>query len=298
MRLTDLEITLLGESKGRRYYLALYHGRIKILGQKPNTEAAKQVAKIARMHRAKILVLPLYFNTGPLLEFFGLPRARNIKKYFEQISDRSIRALSSVAMTERISIIVTGFLEKAGAHHYISSLLINHEGRIISRYRKLVLSSTESIFNIVPGKDISIFSIRGLNIAIVINDEVMYPELLRIYRILGADLYVLPLNPCSYKYSMTTYIARARIEENKTPLIVLGSIIEYRGDLAGGAPTIIYDEEGNKIYEYNGSKPNLILLPLNTFKKNRGLGDLDKLIHIMKIYRRALKNSIPRVSVE
>ena len=299
MRLDDLEITLLGEGRGRKYYLALYHGKIKLFARKYNTDVAKQVARIARLHRAKVLVLPLYFNTGPVLEFTNLSRKRYVKRVFEQVSDQSIRALSTIAMAERLNIIVPGSLEKAGAHYYISRLLINHEGRIVSKYRKLILSNIESLYNIVPGKDIGIFNTRSLNIGVAINDEILYPELLRIYKILGSDLVISPMNPFNYKYSMATYIAKSRIEENNLPLIIMGSIIEFRGDLGGGAPTIIYDEEGNKIYEYNGIKPNLILLPMNFFRrKSKVIGDLDRLIHIMKIYRKILRNSGMQVGIE
>lgn len=299
MRLDDLEITLLDGGKGKKYYLALYHGKIKLFARKYNTDVVKQVTKIARLHRAKVLVLPLYFNTGPVLEFTNLSKKRYVKRVFEQVSDQSIRTLSTIAMAERLNIIVPGFLEKAGAHYYISKLLINHEGKIVNKYRKIVLSNIESLYNIVAGRDVGIFSIRNLNIGITINDEILYPELLRIYKILGSDLIISPMNPFNYKYSMATYIARSRIEESNLPLIVMGSIIEFRGDLGGGAPTIIYDEEGNKIYEYNGTKPNLILLPISFFKrKNRAIGDLDKLIHIMKIYRKILRNSSMQISIE
>jgi len=170
----------------------------------------------------------------------------------------------------------------------ISSSLINHEGRLENKYRKLILSNIESLYNIVPEKDISsiLFNTRSLNIGVATNNEILYPKLLRIYKILGSDLVIFPMNTFNYKYSMTTYIAKSRIEENNLSLIMMGSVIEFRGELGGGAPTIIYDEEGSKIYEYKGTKPTLILLPMNFFRrKSKVIGDLDKLIHNMKTYR-------------
>ncbi len=255
----SVKIDFIGERTRDRKNIAIVHGKVKIDAKRLNLEFIRRIIRIASAYSVRVTILPPYFNTGPILEYSDLSKKRYTKRRFEQVSDHTIQVLRRLALLESTSIIVPAFLEKAGAHYYVSSLFIGRDGSLKYRYKKIVLSDIESQYNIVSGREVNVFASKIFNFGVVINDEILYPELFKLYRVQGCNFFLVALNPLVYKYYYVSYIARSRVRETYSPIALIGSIIEYH-KVEGGAPTVIYDSDGDMIYEYNGLDPKIIII--------------------------------------
>lgn len=284
MQLLDIEIIYAGKDKvlksPRRGYVAVYHGLTRLYSRKLNVERVKLVAKIARAKKARILVLPPYFNTGPILEFSDLSKKKYMLRLFESTSDSTIDSLKGIALSERIDIVVSSFLEKAGAHHYITSLLVLKDGSIGGKYRKILLSEKEDLYGIKGGRKIIVFSTSRMNYGIVINDEIMVPELCRGLKALGANVIIVPINPLDFKYKMVYVVGRVRAIENSIAVLFVGGIVEHHEKIISAAPTVLISASGEPLFEYNKNKPALILFDANSL-----VGEPAGLLEVLTLYQ-------------
>ncbi|WFO75700.1 carbon-nitrogen hydrolase family protein [Desulfurococcaceae archaeon MEX13E-LK6-19] len=294
MRLPDIEIIYADKEDSvkspRKSYVAVYHGLTRIYSRKLNIERIKVIAKIARAKRARALILPAYFNTGPIIEFSDLSQRKYMLRLFEQVSDTTIDSLRGIALSERIDILVSSFLEKAGAHHYISSLMILKDGSIGGRYRKILLSEKEDLYGVKSGKKIVVFNTSKINYGVVINDEIMVPELCRGLKALGANIIVVPVNPLGFKYKMAYIVGRVRALENDIAVLFVGGVIEHHDKIVSAAPTVLISNAGDPLFEYNENKPALIFFDIDTLaKESAGILDVLTIYHINKIVFSELK---------
>ncbi len=291
----EVKIDFIGKKSRERKNIAIIHGRVKINARRKNLEVIRRFIRVARLYGSRVVILPPFFNTGPIMEFNDLSKKRYVKRRFEHITDQSIQVVRGLAISESISIIVPAFLEKAGAHYYVSSLYIGMDGRLRCRYKKIVLSDIESLYNIVSGKEANVFYTRIFNFGVLINEEILYPEIFKLYRIQGCNFFLVALNPFTYQYPYTSFIARSRALENSSPIALLGSIVEYHS-VEGGAPTVIYNCNGDLVYEYNGLEPKIIIINPDSIQANdlepseyARIMNLNKLL--LKTFRRINKKS-------
>ncbi|RLG81777.1 MAG: hypothetical protein DRO40_09205 [Thermoprotei archaeon] len=287
-----------GDSSGSKY-IAIYHGVTRLYAKKYNVEKTKMIAKIARAKNARLLILPPYFNTGPVLEYSDNAMRRYVNRLFEQVSDSSIRAMKNTALSEDIDVFITSFLEKSGAYYYISSMLIDREGVIVDKYRKIVLTDVESSYGVHSGRSPGLFVSSRMKIGVLIENEVFVPELARVLSISGVDLLITSLNPLDYSHKMISTIGRARAIENGLHHILVGSIVEFHNKVVCSAPTIIYDYDGNIVFEYNSIEPAIIFIEQDYLLKkiNPPIDPVDSvIIHriISKYYKRIYKEFYER----
>lgn len=285
----QVDVDYLGKSDAGRY-IAIVHCRIIAFARKRNIQNVIKNIRLAKKLGARHIILPPFFNTGPVVGIDGVSE-ETCKKFFELTSDKTAKIIAALARLERVNIIVSGFLEKAGAYHYVSSLFINYEGKLLAKRRKLVVSSKEVANGIKAGKSIDLFRIKGLAIGVVIDDEVYYPEIARVYRVLGASAMIASINPLYVNYLTLSHILKTRVEENSLPLMVPGSVLYVSNSFKGLVPSMVYRCDGSKIYEYGGLEQKLILVPLETLTSDvKSNSDFESLTHIGRIYFKALKD--------
>ncbi|MEM2235286.1 MAG: carbon-nitrogen hydrolase family protein [Desulfurococcaceae archaeon] len=285
----QVDVDYLGKSDAGRY-IAIIHCKVIAFARKRNIQNVIKNIRLAKKLGARYIILPPFFNTGPVVGIDGVSEETR-KKFFELTSDKTAKIIAALARLERVNIIVSGFLEKAGAYHYVSSLFINYEGKLLAKRRKLVVSSKEVANGIKAGKSIELFRIKGLTIGVVIDDEVYYPEIARVYRVLGASAMIASINPLYVNYLTLSHILKTRVEENSLPLMVPGSVLYVSNSLKGLVPSMVYRCDGSKIYEYGGLEQRLILVPLETLTSGvKSNNDFESLTHVGKIYFKALKD--------
>jgi predicted amidohydrolase len=133
-------------------------------------------------------------------------------------TDNVINRLSSSAKAQSLWV-VAGIAEKDGEDLYNTAIVLNPEGVVHARYRKIHLyyPSGEGIFK--PGDDLVTFVIKDFRIGLMICYDVRFPELARSLALQGVDLLIVPTAWPFPRVEHWQVLTRARAIENQCYLI-------------------------------------------------------------------------------
>ena len=172
--------------------------------------------------------------------------------------------LGNIARQHRIYI-VAGLLERDGPVVYNTAVLIDREGKLAGRYRKMALPREEIEGGVTPGDSYPVFDTDFGRIGMMICWDLEFPEVARQLAIQGAEVILLPI------WGGNLTLASARSIENQVWLV------SSSYDMKTG----IFDLEGNLVAEANEQEPVAVVqVDLNQHLYWPWLGDL--------------KNRIPR----
>jgi predicted amidohydrolase len=129
------------------------------------------------------------------------------------------------------SYIIAGIDEREGAAVYNTAVLIDREGRVIGKYRKVYIPREEIEVGITPGTDYPVFDTDFGRIGMMICWDVQYPEPARALALRGAEVIFLPI------WDGNETLTAARAIENQVFLVASSY----------GAPTQILDPNGKQI---------------------------------------------------
>jgi predicted amidohydrolase len=127
--------------------------------------------------------------------------------------------------------IVAGIDEREGAAVYNSAVLIDREGRVIGKYRKVYIPREEIEVGITPGTDYPVFETDFGRIGMMICWDVQYPEPARALALRGAEIILLPI------WDGHETLITARAIENQVFLVASSY----------GSPTQILDPNGEQL---------------------------------------------------
>ncbi len=155
-----------------------------------NIQSAERVIDLAANKGAKLAVLPEMFN------FLG-PGERRPEEA-EEIPGPTIRLMTQKAAQHRIYIIAGSILEKSEVPDkvYNTSVLINPEGEVVARYRKMHLFDVvvegqppyEESASILPGDELVTARTEYAMIGLTICYDMRFPELYRALSSRGAQI--------------------------------------------------------------------------------------------------------------
>ena len=114
--------------------------------------------------------------------------------------------------------IISGMLEREGGKAYDTAVLVDRQGRIAGKYRKVHLPLAEVEGGETPGSEYPVFDTDFGRIGILICWDLFFPETVRILRLEGANIVFLPIagDPGERHYDVTT---RARALDNGVYLV-------------------------------------------------------------------------------
>ncbi|MDR3677356.1 MAG: carbon-nitrogen hydrolase family protein [Acidobacteriota bacterium] len=114
--------------------------------------------------------------------------------------------------------LITGMLEREGGKAYDTAVLIDRQGRIAGKYRKVHLPLAEVEGGETPGSEYPVFDTDFGRIGILICWDMFFPETARILRLAGANIVFVPIagDPGARHYDVTT---RARALDNGVYLV-------------------------------------------------------------------------------
>jgi predicted amidohydrolase len=114
--------------------------------------------------------------------------------------------------------IITGMLERDGGKAYDTAVLIDRQGRIAGKYRKVHLPLAEVEGGETPGSEYPVFDTDFGRIGILICWDMFFPETVRILRLEGANIVFVPIagDPGAQHYDVAT---RARALDNGVYLV-------------------------------------------------------------------------------
>ncbi len=148
----------------------------------------------------------------------------------EAIPGPSTQFLGQCAAKNK-SYLVAGLYERDGKTLYNTSVLINRDGKLLGKYRKVCLPREEIDGGITPGHDYPVFDTDFGRIGMMICWDISYPEVARELSARGAEMIFIPI------WGGNETLAKARAIENQIYLIASG--YDFR--------TAIYDKSGDAI---------------------------------------------------
>lgn len=160
---------------------------------------------------------------GPSTEFLGKLAARN-KAY-----------------------LVAGLLERDGNAAYNTSVLIGRDGKLIGKYRKISLPTSEYNGGLVPGSEYPVFDTDFGRIGMMICWDVAYPEVARELAAGGAEMILMPI------WGGNETLCKARAIENQIPLVT--SSYDLR--------SAIYDQAGEAMAQAKDKTSTVVYADLN-----------------------------------
>lgn len=238
--------------------------------EKNLNQAEKLITKAAK-GGARFVVLPEVFNfRGKLSE-----AAKNA----EDVPGYSTKFISELARKFKISILIGSLMEKTNGKPFNTSVLINPQGKIISKYRKMHLFDIklkgkeilESKRN-QPGISPKIAKVNNLKIGMSICYDLRFPELYRHYSKQGAEILVIPSSftkPTGEAHWHT--LIKARAVENLSYVIAPNQAGVGSGGIKTFGHSLIVDPWGRILAEGPPNKEAVIYadIDLDYLKKIR-----------------------------
>ncbi|MCB2055972.1 MAG: hypothetical protein KDE35_17245, partial [Geminicoccaceae bacterium] len=160
--------------------------------------------------------------------------------------DVTFGRLADAASSTRTSLLV-GYVEACATGVFLATQLIERSGRAIAGYRCTHLADRRYD----PGTWLTVAPCAGVRLGLMLDDDLLVPEVARALALAGAELLIVQCtgssDPCAAPESedeMLRAVARCRAFENATPLVVVapngGFAVDHRGD----AVPMIQNREG------------------------------------------------------
>ena len=151
----------------------------------------------------------------------------------ELIPGPSTQRLGQLARRHR-TYIVAGLLERDGSAVYNTSVLIDREGRVSGKYRKVYLPREEVEGGITPGNDYPVFETDFGRVGMMICYDSFFVDPARVLAAKGAELILMPI------WGGDELLVRARALENHLTLVTSSydmrtGIINPRGEFIATA---------------------------------------------------------------
>ncbi|HET7694711.1 MAG TPA: nitrilase-related carbon-nitrogen hydrolase [Vicinamibacterales bacterium] len=146
--------------------------------------AANYGQQVATSHGPDVMVF------GELLNVIGAPGTYDAKA--ETIPGPSTDVMSALARGHS-TYVAFGMLEREGRLLYNSAVLIDRSGAIVGKHRKVQLPLAEVSAGITPGNTVRVFHTDFGRVALLICQDVAFPEPAREAAIRGAELLLAPI---------------------------------------------------------------------------------------------------------
>ena len=190
----------------------------------------------------------------------------------EPVPGPTSKFLGELAKTHHMYI-VAGILEKDGETVYNTAILLDREGQLAGKYRKVSLPREEIDGGVTPGNTFPVFETDFGKIGMMICWDVSFPEAARALAFNGAEVILMPI------WGGHLTLAKARALENQVYLV--SSTYDMK--------SAVFDLEGEIIAEGNDENPVAVVeVDLNKIKYWPWLGD----------FKNRIRREMPPVSAE
>ena len=165
------------------------------------------------------------------------------KKYAEQLPGKAELFYSKLAKKENLWIITGSQYEKVGSEIYNTASVIDNQGNIIERYRKIFpFYPYES--GVCSGKDFVVFDVPQGRIGLAICYDLWFPEVARTLTSMGAEVILYPTLTGTIDRPAELVLAQSTSILNQVYTFSINASGDY-----GNGQSIITCPEGNIIYQ-------------------------------------------------
>ncbi len=152
-------------------------------GREAVQQAAAYAEQVASAHQPDVMVL------GEMLNVFG---AGSYDSKAETVPGPSTDVMAAVARGHHVNL-AFGILEREDTRLYNTAVLLDRNGNIAGKYRKVQLPLVEASAGISPGDAVPVFDIDIGRVALLICHDTSFPEPAREAALQGAELLLVPI---------------------------------------------------------------------------------------------------------
>ena len=164
-----------------KFKIAIVQFEIKRFSPDENLKKAEEFVKKASFSKAKIIVFPEDFVTGPIAGKLEFADSENkYRKFFQNLAKKY-----------KIDIVPGSIIEKDKLGFYNTTYYIDSNGKIKSRYKKINLWHPEKHY-LNPGNEVSVFNTKFGKIGLIICWDLIFPEVFRKMAKKGVNIVICP----------------------------------------------------------------------------------------------------------
>ncbi|RLG86866.1 MAG: hypothetical protein DRO39_02045 [Thermoprotei archaeon] len=239
--------------------LAIAHMRIELGNKRRNLEKLKSFARTARSSGAKILVLPSFFNIGPVLSnSFKIRIGR--RTMIETVPGTTSDYLYGIAEEYGLYIVTGPIIERQGSRYYLTSLVVAPLHGVMAKYRKILVDRDKEFLS--PGKELALLNL-GLSMGLLIEEDILIPELATMLVLNGARL-LLVFQKLEREWLRYRHVLITRALENRVKVIGVGGIVAKGEEEFLEIPTLIINDEGAVVDEVKGFEDRISVVEVET----------------------------------
>jgi len=223
--------------------IGIYHLKTKMFLRRYRLDKLREIASKARRKDVDILCLSPLINVEDLVENYSDVRLKSvIRSYAEKIPSTITDPILDVAEENGLYVVAGGFLERAGPKLFISSIVASPLGKIITKYRKIAITSMERSAGISPGKRICTFKVKKVKFGILLDHDLLVPELSRALKTQSSNVVlVFVKKKPRLKHENEMFKAALMVRSYETNMIftLCGSTVERYGSIIYEVPSMI-----------------------------------------------------------
>ncbi|MEM3004444.1 MAG: carbon-nitrogen hydrolase family protein [Candidatus Bathyarchaeia archaeon] len=129
-----------------------------------------------------------------------------------------IELMRELARRYGVTIIPGGFFEELQNGTYVTAPVVDPQGRILGRQKKIHLFGFEKS-KAKPGFDIEVFSVQHVNFGVMICYDAAFPEVARVLALKGAEIVFVPSRISAAGIQPWHLYLSARCLENRLPMV-------------------------------------------------------------------------------
>lgn len=229
--------------------VAIAHMKTRMLSRRFNNEKMSNMVSEAKREKATLLIVSPLISVEDIVDYYPQSRLKAVlKSYAERMPAPALDNIIVKAIEENLYISVGGLLERAGPKLFMIGVIITPNGRIEAKYRKIMISQKEANVGISPGRTVTLAKVNGVNVGILLDDDIFAPELSRRLKLKGAKMIIYMFRK-NLRREILKSLAIARAVETELPVVVCGGIVEWRGEIQYTVPSMIVNCDGQVLTE-------------------------------------------------
>ncbi len=191
----------------------------------------------------------------------GVTVVGSVKKYAEvaEAADGYTARILGELAREKKSYIVAGIYEKEGVFLYNTAILLDREGKLAGKYRKVMLPREEIERGLSPGDKMTVFDTDFGKLGIMVCYDVFFSEPSKLLAMQGAEVVAMPI------WGGNEWLAKARSIEGRFTLVASGY----------DHPTYVQNPMGDRLSEAKANGTAAYAeVDLNQSQREKFLGDM------------------------